>query len=578
MEPCPQQFGITQEQVDGLDIQLKTLEARKTKPPAFDEDRAALIGFFFAVACWLIYVLAGKAPSTSSKVYTGILSYFGCVIWLMIWSAVARKVFFKISARRTTGALTAVELSPLYEKYRRYKEAQTAYEKKLQQIEETHRREQEEWNGWQREWSKSQAAFWRSLDGITFEKELANLYRALGYEASLTAWCGDDGVDIQLRKDGRNIIVQCKAHNKPVGASVVRELFGSLHHFKADEAILACTAGFTSSAIKFAREKPIKLIKLEDILVMQAVLLKSMPTPPQPRQHQRTDYDPSSHQPFNFTPPTENAPRYQSILSYAMPVAAGITIMLAYVAMMPARSAPTAIAAAKPTPSPAHALSSPSPSPKPSPSPSPSPIEEESSEELAEIDYPELEAYPRPSPSSTLALNTNQNTLNNSSQVKNGNTSAGTTNLNSNSQSNTSLSYEGARSSDDLRRISKANDLRKLGLEVDWHSYSWMELSDIERRVLKSADLQRLGYSVDWRKNSWMEMYDWERRILKAQDLKVLGLNVDWRDYQWLEMYDWERRIHKANDLRTYGINVNWQDYSWMQMYEMERQARKSRP
>jgi Restriction endonuclease len=577
IEPRPQQFGITQEQVDGLDVQVKVLEARKIKRPEFDEDRAAIVGFFFAAACWLIYVLASKAPTTSNKVYAGILSYFGAVIWLMIWSAVARTIFFKNRVRRATTALAALELSPLYEKRRRYRESQIAYEKRLQQIEEEHHREQEEWNRWQREWSKGQAQFWRSLDGIAFEKELANLYRALGYEASLTTWSGDDGVDIQLRKDGKSIVVQCKAHNKPVGSPTVRELFGSLHHFKADEAILACTGGFTSSAINFAKGKPIKLIKLEDILVMQAALLKNMPAPTEPRQYQQRNYNPSSRQPLNIVPPDEKAPRYQNVLSYVIPMVAGIAVMFAFVLLIPARSSTTVVAAAKPTPSPANATSLPStaPTPSPSPSPSPSPTEEEEpSEELAENDYPELEAYPQPLLSPSITTNSNQS---NSSQTANLNTDAVGMSLNSNSQPDSPPPFVEPLSREEERRLNKANDLRRLGIEVDWRAYSWMELSDIERRVRKVADLQRLGYNADWRKSTWIEMSDWERRIRKAEDLERVGLNVDWRKYEWLEMSDWERRIRKANDLRLYGINVNWQDYTWMQMYEMEQQARKKR-
>ena len=79
---------------------------------------------------------------------------------------------------------------------------------------------------------------------------------------------GDQGVDLILTKNGKTTVVQCKAHKSPVGASVVRDLFGSMHHFKAESAILACTGGFTGGVKKFARGKPIQLISAWDIARM----------------------------------------------------------------------------------------------------------------------------------------------------------------------------------------------------------------------------------------------------------------------------------------------------------------------
>ena len=65
-----------------------------------------------------------------------------------------------------------------------------------------------------------------------------------------------------------------------------------------------------------------------------------------------------------------------------------------------------------------------------------------------------------------------------------------------------------------------------------------------------------------------------EGRIRKADDLRRLGLDVNWRDHSWLEMSDWEGRIRKANDLKRLGIEVDWRTHSWFEMVEMERKAR----
>lgn len=110
--------------------------------------------------------------------------------------------------------------------------------------------------------------FWRALSGPEFERALAGLFVQLGYRADLTPASGDSGIDIYLAKDGRRIIVQCKAHAAPVGPAVVRELYGTLTHHGADEAILASVGGFTQGVFDFVRGKPIQLLDLEGIVEM----------------------------------------------------------------------------------------------------------------------------------------------------------------------------------------------------------------------------------------------------------------------------------------------------------------------
>jgi len=123
-------------------------------------------------------------------------------------------------------------------------------------------------------WIKTQQEFWVSLRGRRFEEELGHLFSKFGYYVSLTPTSGDQGVDIMLMKGGKNIIVQCKAHKNPVGPGIVRDLYGTLISFKADEAILASVSGFTTGVLEFVKDKPIKLISLNEILEMQKTLEK----------------------------------------------------------------------------------------------------------------------------------------------------------------------------------------------------------------------------------------------------------------------------------------------------------------
>ena len=107
-----------------------------------------------------------------------------------------------------------------------------------------------------------------SLGGREFEWELATLYRYLGYDVEATPTTGDQGIDLVLRKDGKTTVVQCKSHKSPVGPAVARELLGSMVAFGADDAILACTGGFTRGVKEFAEGKPMTLVSAKDLVSM----------------------------------------------------------------------------------------------------------------------------------------------------------------------------------------------------------------------------------------------------------------------------------------------------------------------
>jgi hypothetical protein len=111
--------------------------------------------------------------------------------------------------------------------------------------------------------------FWRQLDGHRFEQELGAVYRKLGYAVTVTRGSGDEGIDLILVRTGTTTVVQCKAHAKPVGPAVMRELWGAMHAHGAGRCILASIGGFTRGAVTFARGKAVQLLDLEGILALQ---------------------------------------------------------------------------------------------------------------------------------------------------------------------------------------------------------------------------------------------------------------------------------------------------------------------
>ena len=107
-----------------------------------------------------------------------------------------------------------------------------------------------------------------SLSDVEFERELGEVFKRLGYRVQFTPSTGDDGIDLILKKDSKTTIVQCKGHQSPVGPAIAREIYGSLVASGADDAILACTGGFTQGVKKFALGKPINLISAVELAKM----------------------------------------------------------------------------------------------------------------------------------------------------------------------------------------------------------------------------------------------------------------------------------------------------------------------
>jgi hypothetical protein len=116
---------------------------------------------------------------------------------------------------------------------------------------------------------RKELEFWVSLNGVEFENELGRVFQGIGYKVKRTPATGDGGVDLILEdREGKKIIVQCKAHKKPVGVGAIRDLLGTLYDSDAEQAILASISGFTQGVYDFAIDKPIKLLGSEEILKM----------------------------------------------------------------------------------------------------------------------------------------------------------------------------------------------------------------------------------------------------------------------------------------------------------------------
>jgi restriction system protein len=83
----------------------------------------------------------------------------------------------------------------------------------------------------------------------------------LGYQVTEGELGPDGGIDIELRKDGELLLVQCKQWKaRKVCVSIIREMHGVLTASNANEIIIICSGRFTQEAYSFALDKPMTLM------------------------------------------------------------------------------------------------------------------------------------------------------------------------------------------------------------------------------------------------------------------------------------------------------------------------------
>lgn len=109
-------------------------------------------------------------------------------------------------------------------------------------------------------------------NGIDFEYWCAEMLEGQGWQAIVSKASGDQGVDIEARKGGFVVAVQCKRYSSPVGNKAVQEVFAGMANISADAAVVISTAGFTKSAIEIAHKTNVILIDADQITEFTSLL------------------------------------------------------------------------------------------------------------------------------------------------------------------------------------------------------------------------------------------------------------------------------------------------------------------
>jgi restriction system protein len=96
------------------------------------------------------------------------------------------------------------------------------------------------------------------LDPYEFEDYIGILLKESGYaDVRQKGGSGDQGIDLTARRNGENIIVQCKRYDpgNKIGPKEIRDLRGTMYREGARVGIFVTTSDFTRGAVEDAKTK-----------------------------------------------------------------------------------------------------------------------------------------------------------------------------------------------------------------------------------------------------------------------------------------------------------------------------------
>lgn len=113
---------------------------------------------------------------------------------------------------------------------------------------------------------------------LEFERGIAGLAEAFGYEGQTTPPSGDYGVDVIATRGPKKVVIQCKLHKVgAIGVGDILKLAGSRQYFEADEAICFSTSGYTLKARATAERLGVHLVDRDGFLSLCAERFITIP-------------------------------------------------------------------------------------------------------------------------------------------------------------------------------------------------------------------------------------------------------------------------------------------------------------
>lgn len=106
------------------------------------------------------------------------------------------------------------------------------------------------------------------MDGTTFERRLASLFRSLGYRVDHTGRRGDYGADLIVSRAGVRTVVQAKRWTRNVGIRAVQEAHAAPALYGCSRALVVTNRHFTDPAKKLARANGVQLWDRDQLVAL----------------------------------------------------------------------------------------------------------------------------------------------------------------------------------------------------------------------------------------------------------------------------------------------------------------------
>jgi len=108
---------------------------------------------------------------------------------------------------------------------------------------------------------------WGRFSPQEFEHYVAGLFRAQGWQAKVVGGTADGGVDIELRRNGQNGLVQVKQYlsGRAVSVKEVREFAAVINRTGVEEGFFVTAGSFTKPALDWAKAEPMTLVNGDEL-------------------------------------------------------------------------------------------------------------------------------------------------------------------------------------------------------------------------------------------------------------------------------------------------------------------------
>ncbi|MCP4663534.1 MAG: restriction endonuclease, partial [bacterium] len=109
--------------------------------------------------------------------------------------------------------------------------------------------------------------------GLEFEEQVADLFRLLGYQATVGYRCYNLDFDVRLEKSDpidTCALVECKKWDKPVGQRDVLDFINKVGHARRHQpyqAVMVSRSGFTKGMHEIAKPESVQLLTLRELML-----------------------------------------------------------------------------------------------------------------------------------------------------------------------------------------------------------------------------------------------------------------------------------------------------------------------